>query len=114
MLSPGRASAWGEAGFTRYGGTIITSSVWLFRKSLDENSSPIIGRFCSHGRPDAARFVFSCTRPAITNEPPEGSSTEVSAFRIEMPGMVTVLVVEIGNETAPDAERSLTSVATRI
>ena len=72
---------------------------------------PRIGSFCSQGKPETARRVSSWIRPAITKEPPEGSSIEVSARRTDVAGMVTVDVPAIGTETAPVAEISLTSRA---
>ncbi|MCY1310508.1 hypothetical protein D9M70_607060 [compost metagenome] len=64
---------------------MMTSSVSLRTKSLLRNSVPRIGIFDAPGTPDMAWRILSCTRPAMTIEPPEGSSTLVDASRLRMP-----------------------------
>src|SRR3974390_1749851 len=50
--------------------------------------------------------------PAIANEPPDGISTTVSAFRVRMDGMVTLLPNPCDKVRAFSGDRSDTSVAT--
>jgi hypothetical protein len=63
------------------------------------------------GRPSRVCLVFSCSRPAIIIEPPEGSSTLVSARRTLSAGMLRdVLVAALETVNAPVLVSSETSV----
>ncbi|MNT57865.1 hypothetical protein D3C72_1952670 [compost metagenome] len=82
---------------------MITSSVSLRTKSLLRKSVPRIGIFEAPGRPDMAWRILSCTRPAMTIEPPEGSSTLVEASRLRMPRKVLpgILLMPLPVTTEP-------------
>ena len=66
---------------------MMTSSVSLRTKSRLRNSVPSTGILDRPGKPVIAWRTSSRTRPAIIIEPPEGSSTVVSARRLRIDSM---------------------------
>ena len=67
---------------------MMTSSVSLRTKSRLRNSVPSTGIFDRPGKPLTACRTSSRTRPAIIIEPPDGSSTVVSARRLRIDSAV--------------------------
>ena len=61
-------------------------------KSRLLNSAPSTGRFIKPGMPLSCCLVCSWIMPAIASVPPEGISTVVSARRVLIDGMVSVVV----------------------
>src|SRR5690242_18193286 len=58
-------------------------------------------------------FVCSCIMPAIASEPPEGISTTVSALRVRIDGMVSVLDAPLTESVIElSVDKSETSVMT--
>jgi len=88
---------------------MMTSSVSLRTKSLLRKRAPSTGIFVNPGSPLTACLTSSRTRPAIIIEPPEGSSTVVSARRLRsdrafMPGLRLPVLLDtdpsvVGSET---------------
>src|SRR5690606_29169577 len=107
--SVGSTISLSSTGFTRYGVTTMTSSVWPLRKFCDLNRLPMIGKSPAPGSLSIVLWALLLIRPAIMKLWPEPSSTVVSARRTVSAGMVKLLIV-----TAPWLDSSDTSGRTRI
>ena len=96
---------------------MMTSSVSLRTKSRLRKSVPSTGSFDRPGSPLTACRTSSRTRPAIIIEPPDGSSTVVSARRLRidsevMPRRRRAALAAADSATEPSSVGSETEVRT--